>query len=55
VGGLALLAHGDGRRVVCNVEYNQLEPLLLATGHAAGDVNEARGGERARGLQLTIS
>ena len=38
------LTHADGRSVVCNVEYNQLEPLLLASGHAAGDVNDASSG-----------
>ena len=27
--------------MVCNVEYNQLEPLLIASGHPDGDVNEA--------------
>ena len=36
------LTHTDGRRMVANVEYNQLEPMLLASGHAEGDVNEAR-------------
>lgn len=25
--------------MVINVEYNQLDPLLRATGHADGDVN----------------
>ena len=31
------------RQVVANVEYNQLEPLLVATGDEAADVNEADG------------
>lgn len=39
VGAIAQLRHRDGRSVVCNVEYNQLEPLLLATGHPEGDVD----------------
>lgn len=29
--------------MVLNVEYNQLDPLLRATGHADGDVNDASG------------
>ena len=49
VGGLALLRHEDGRTMTCNVEYNQLEPLLQATGHAAGDVNEEDGWSRFPG------
>lgn len=28
-----------GREMVINVEYNQLDPLLRATGHPDGDVN----------------
>lgn len=28
-----------GRTMVINVEYNQLDPLLRATGHPDGDVN----------------
>jgi len=43
IGAVALLQHDDGRQMVANVEYNQLEPLLLATGHSEGDVNEADG------------
>ena len=31
------------------MEYNQLEPLLLATGHPAGDVNEPDGWSRFPG------
>ena len=37
-GSIARLTHSDGRSIVANVEYNQLEPLLQATGHG-GDVN----------------
>jgi len=44
IGAVCKLTHADGRSVVCNVEYNQLEPLLLASGHAAGDVNDASSG-----------
>jgi len=40
IGALAKLTHTDGRTRVVSVEYNQLEPLLLATGFAEGDVNE---------------
>lgn len=29
----------SGSEIVTNVEYNQLDPLLRATGHADGDVN----------------
>ena len=29
----------SGREMVINVEYNQLDPLLRATGHPDGDVN----------------
>ena len=32
IGAVALLTHEDGRQMVANVEYNQLGPLLLATG-----------------------
>ncbi|XP_022768068.1 UDP-sugar pyrophosphorylase-like isoform X4 [Durio zibethinus] len=36
--GVCSLAH-SGRSMVINVEYNQLDPLLRATGHPDGDVN----------------
>ncbi|XP_015885782.1 UDP-sugar pyrophosphorylase [Ziziphus jujuba] len=39
IGGITRLTHADGRTMVINVEYNQLDPLLRATGHADGDVN----------------
>ncbi|XP_073116957.1 UDP-sugar pyrophosphorylase [Elaeis guineensis] len=39
IGGITKLTHSDGRTMVINVEYNQLDPLLRATGHADGDVN----------------
>ncbi|XP_074579912.1 UDP-sugar pyrophosphorylase-like [Curcuma longa] len=39
MGGIAQLTHTDGTEMVINVEYNQLDPLLRATGHADGDVN----------------
>ncbi|KAJ0657276.1 putative nucleotidyltransferase [Helianthus annuus] len=39
IGGITKLTHTDGREMVINVEYNQLDPLLRATGHPDGDVN----------------
>ncbi|WOL19775.1 UDP-sugar pyrophosphorylase [Canna indica] len=39
IGGITKLTHADGRSMVINVEYNQLDPLLRASGHADGDVN----------------
>ncbi|GJM97535.1 hypothetical protein PR202_ga14467 [Eleusine coracana subsp. coracana] len=39
IGGITKLTHVDGRTMVINVEYNQLDPLLRATGHPDGDVN----------------
>lgn len=39
IGGIAKLTHADGRTMVINVEYNQLDPLLRATINSEGDVN----------------
>ncbi|KAF9609736.1 hypothetical protein IFM89_018184 [Coptis chinensis] len=39
IGGITKLTHADGRTMVINVEYNQLDPLLRATGSPDGDVN----------------
>ncbi|KAJ4950375.1 hypothetical protein NE237_027207 [Protea cynaroides] len=39
IGGITRLTHADGRTMVINVEYNQLDPLLRATGYGDGDVN----------------
>ncbi|KDO80459.1 hypothetical protein CISIN_1g006297mg [Citrus sinensis] len=39
IGGITRLTHADGRSMVINVEYNQLDPLLRATGFPDGDVN----------------
>jgi len=39
IGGITKLTHADGRTMVINVEYNQLDPLLRATGNPDGDVN----------------
>ncbi|CAI0393300.1 unnamed protein product [Linum tenue] len=39
IGGITKLTHTDGRSMVINVEYNQLDPLLRATGNPDGDVN----------------
>ena len=49
IGALCLLTHDDGRTMVANVEYNQLEPLMLASGFPEGDVNEADGYSRFPG------
>lgn len=43
MGAIARLVRSDGSAITCNVEYNQLEPLLLASGHAEGDANDASG------------
>lgn len=43
IGGITRLTHKDGRTMVINVEYNQLDPLLRATGHPDGDVNSETG------------
>ena len=43
IGGIAKLTHDDGRAMTINVEYNQLDPLLRATGHPRGDVADASG------------
>ncbi|KAK8947104.1 UDP-sugar pyrophosphorylase [Platanthera zijinensis] len=43
IGGITKLTHSDGRTMVINVEYNQLDPLLRATGHADGDANGETG------------
>jgi len=43
VGAVCKLEHTDGRKMVCNVEYNQLEPVMIAAG-MAGDVNEESSG-----------
>ncbi|KAL0917482.1 hypothetical protein M5K25_012546 [Dendrobium thyrsiflorum] len=39
IGGITKLTHADGRTMVINVEYNQLDPLLRETGHSDGDSN----------------
>ncbi|KAL8198015.1 hypothetical protein R6Q57_029934 [Mikania cordata] len=39
IGGITRLTHKDEMEIVINVEYNQLDPLLRATGHLDGDVN----------------
>ncbi|KAK2974555.1 hypothetical protein RJ640_009777 [Escallonia rubra] len=43
IGGITKLTHADGRTMVINVEYNQLDPLLRATGYADGDINSETG------------
>ena len=57
VGAVVKLTHTDGRTMVANVEYNQLEPMLLSSGFTEGDVNEADGWSRFPGNinQILIS
>ncbi|AQK66785.1 UDP-sugar pyrophosphorylase [Zea mays] len=43
IGGITKLTHVDGRTMVINVEYNQLDPLLRATGYPDGDTNSETG------------
>lgn len=43
IGGITKLTHADGRTMVINVEYNQLDPLLRASGYPDGDVNDKTG------------
>ncbi|CAA2969667.1 UDP-sugar pyrophosphorylase-like isoform X2 [Olea europaea var. sylvestris] len=43
IGGITKLTHQDGRTMVINVEYNQLDPLLRASGYPDGDVNSETG------------
>ncbi|XP_073035938.1 UDP-sugar pyrophosphorylase-like [Primulina eburnea] len=43
IGGITRLTHQDGRTMVINVEYNQLDPLLRGSGHPEGDVNSETG------------
>lgn len=43
VGAITKLVRPDGTSITVNVEYNQLEPMLKASGYPAGDVNEADG------------
>lgn len=43
IGGITRLTHENGKEMVINVEYNQLDPLLRATGHVDGDVNDDSG------------
>mmetsp|Transcript_984 Transcript_984/g.1990 ORF Transcript_984/g.1990 Transcript_984/m.1990 type:complete len:821 (+) Transcript_984:86-2548(+) len=42
IGAITKLTKGDQERTI-NVEYNQLDPLLRATGHDDGDVNDDTG------------
>jgi len=42
IGAITKLTKGDQERTI-NVEYNQLDPLLRATGHEDGDVNDDTG------------
>lgn len=53
IGGIARLTHRDGRAMTINVEYNQLDPLLRATGHPHGDVADSSGFSPYPGEHLT--
>lgn len=55
IGGIARLRHEDGRCMTINVEYNQLDPLLRATGDGQGDVNNEDGWSPYPGQSLTPS
>jgi len=43
IGGIAKLKKTTGEERTINVEYNQLDPLLRASGFPDGDVNDANG------------
>jgi UDP-sugar pyrophosphorylase len=43
VGAVTKLVRKDGTSLTINVEYNQLEPMLKASGFPDGDVNDATG------------
>ena len=43
IGGIARMTHKDGHAMTINVEYNQLEPVLLAGGFPKGDVPDETG------------
>lgn len=43
MGAIVRLAGTDGREMTCNVEYNQLDPLLRATVNPEGDVPDDTG------------
>jgi len=43
VGAITKLVRKDGSSITVNVEYNQLEPMLKASGFPEGDVNGADG------------
>ncbi len=40
IGAITRLRRPDGSSITINVEYNQLDPLLRATGYPDGDVND---------------
>lgn len=44
IGGIAKLVNDKGEERTINVEYNMLDPLLRATGHPDGDVNDKETG-----------
>ena len=52
IGGIARMTHADGRAMTINVEYNQLEPVLLAGGYPQGDVADETGHSPFPGVPL---
>ena len=42
-GALMQLTGGDGRSILCNVEYNQLSAMLVSAGDSRGDTNDTSG------------
>jgi UDP-sugar pyrophosphorylase len=44
IGGIARLSRADGSGMTVNVEYNQLDPLLRASGFPEGDTNDPQTG-----------
>mmetsp|Transcript_37345 Transcript_37345/g.89822 ORF Transcript_37345/g.89822 Transcript_37345/m.89822 type:complete len:602 (-) Transcript_37345:268-2073(-) len=45
VGAICQLTHKEGGSITCNVEYNQLDPLLRASGFPDGDVSDPATGK----------
>jgi len=44
IGAIAKLTRSDGSSMTVNVEYNQLDPLLRASGYPDGDANDPKTG-----------
>lgn len=55
IGAIALLRNeGTDHHMTVNVEYNQLDPLLRATTHPEGDVNDDTGFSPFPGVAKTL-